>query len=133
MPTAIGAMKVVHLIVRPSTDCLLDQVTSQSDIHDELGQIGLQFHEFEVHDGSPLVDKTLDNIEVRNNLGFLIVGIRCVDGSTMLNPPASTTLSAGDVVIVLGHDDGLPQLASRFTSSSKMIHYRGATMQVVDK
>lgn len=129
LPTAIGATKVAQLIIRPTAENMLEQLTSQSNITEELGNIGLQFDELEVAPGSPLVDKALSNIEVRSNHGFLIVGIRHEDGSTMLNPPASTTLGTGDIVIVLGHADDIPQLAERFSSSTRKIRYRGGTVE----
>lgn len=128
LPTAIGATKVAQLITRPSAEHMLEQLTQQSDLNAELGHIGLQFDELKVAAESYLVDRTIGDIEVRSNHGFLIVGVRHIDGSTILNPPASTKLEKGDVVIVLGHDDDIPQLAARFVSSGSKITYRGVTM-----
>jgi voltage-gated potassium channel len=129
LPTAIGATKVAQLIIRPTAENMLEQLTSHRVMTEELGNIGLQFNELQVAEGSPLVDKPLGAIEVRSNHGFLIVGIRHEDGSTVLNPPSSTPLSTGDVVIVLGHNDDLPQLAERFSSRGGRITYRGVTME----
>ncbi len=129
LPTAIGATKVAQLIIRPTAENMLEQLTSQSSLNDELGHMGLRFDELEVAAGSLLENKALSDIEVRSNHGFLIVGIRRADGASMLNPPAGTRLSAGDVVIVLGHNDDIPQLAARFCSSVNKITYRGATME----
>jgi len=129
LPTAIGATKVAQLIIRPSAESMLGQLTSQSDLGDELGQIGLQFGELTVEDGSPLVGRSLSAIEVRSNHGFLIVALKHRNGATIVNPPADTALEAGDVVIVLGHDDDIPQLAERFAASRKTITYRGVTLE----
>lgn len=129
LPTAIGATKVAQLIIRPSAENMLEQLTSQSNIGEELGHIGLRFDELKVAAGSSLVDKALSDIEVRSNHGFLIVGIRHEDGSTVLNPPSSTKLDTGDTVIVLGHADDIPQLAQRFSSSTRKIRYRGGTVE----
>ncbi len=128
LPTAIGAARVAQLIIRPSAENLLEQIAHQSSLKDELGQIGLQFDELEVAPESSLVDTPLSAIEVRSNHGFLIVAIRHPDGSTQLHPPAETRLAAGDVVIVLGHDDDIPQLAQRFAASKKKLTYRGVTL-----
>jgi voltage-gated potassium channel len=129
LPTAIGASKVAQLIIRPTAENMLEQLTSHRVMTEELSHIGLQFNELVVAEGSTLVDKSLGAIEVRSNHGFLIVGIRHEDGSTVLNPPSSTTLSTGDVVIVLGHDDDLPHLAQRFSANGGRITYRGVTME----
>lgn len=129
LPTAIGASKVAQLIIRPSAESLLGQLTSQSDLNDELGQIGLRFGELTVEEGSALIGSPLSAIEVRSNHGFLIVALRRADRSTVVNPPSDTTLTARDVVIVLGHDDDIPQLAQRFSSTAKTITYRGVTLE----
>ena len=128
LPTAIGATKVAQLIVRPKAENMLEQLTSRSGVADELGHIGLQFDELEVAEGSSLVDKTLNDIEVRSNHGFLIVAVRRADGEMLLNPSSETTLAVGDVVIVLGHTDDTAQLADRFASTSNKITYRGVTI-----
>lgn len=130
LPTAIGAKKLAQLIVRPSAENMLEQFTSQSDMNEDLRRIGLHIDELKVAENSSLVDKALSNIELRSNHGFLIVGIRRPDDSLVLNPPADTELSAGDIVIVLGHDDDIPQLAARFSSNASRITYRGVTMEI---
>ncbi len=129
LPTAIGASKVAQLIIRPTAENMLEQLAQQVSLKDELGTIGLQFDELEVSPGSPLANQPLSNIEVRSNHGFLIVGIRHADGSTTLNAAADTKLLEGDVVIVLGHKDDIPQLAERFSSKSKKMTYRGVTIE----
>ena len=87
------------------------------------------FDELKVAAGSSLCDKTLSSIEVRSNHGFLIVGIRHPDGSIVLNPSSDTSLLAGDVVIVLGHRDDIPQLAERFATKPRVSTYRGAVIE----
>ncbi len=129
LPTAIGAKKLAQMIIRPSAENLLEQLTAQGDMSDELGRIGLKFDELRVAAGSVLSGKTLTDIELRSNHGFLIVGMRRPDGTTLLNPPAATELSEGDVVIVLGHGDDLPQLAERFLAKPHTLAYRGVTMK----
>ena len=129
LPTAIGATKVAQLIIRPTAENMLEQLTSEGNMNEDLGHIGLQFDELEVAPESPLVNKALSNIEVRSNHGFLVVGIRHIDGSTVLNPLPDTTLLAGDVVIVLGHKDDIPQLAQRFASTRHKMTYRGVTVE----
>ncbi len=68
-------------------------------------------------------------IEIRSNHGFLIVGIRRADGTNEMNPDPATKLRAGDVVIVLGHKDDIPELANRFSAKKTVISYRGATIE----
>lgn len=130
LPTAIGAAKVAHLIIRPSAENMVEQITKSAGMNDELEHIGLRFDELKVSTNSPIVGRTLGDIEVRSNHGFLIVGVRHQDGITRLNPPTDLQLNAGDVVIVLGHADDIPQLASRFSTEKSRITYRGVTQEV---
>lgn len=130
LPTAIGAAKVAQLIIRPSAESMLEQIKEKSDVHNELADIGLQFDELEVTADSTLAEQRLCDIEVRSNHGFLIVGIRKADGSTQLNPDSETRLQAGDTVIVLGHNDDIPQLAAKFATTKRTITYRGVTQEL---
>lgn len=130
LPTAIGASKVAQLIIRPTAENMLEQLASDSGVKDELGHIGLQFDELQVTGDSSLVNKQLASLEVRSNHGFLVVGIRRVDGTMHMNPGGETVLRAGDVVVVLGRDSDIPQLAERFSSKKNTLVYRGQTMEV---
>ncbi|MGE0608407.1 MAG: TrkA family potassium uptake protein [Pirellulales bacterium] len=128
LPMAIGAKKLAQLIIRPSAENMLEQLTNQGELNEELGRIGLQFDELEVAANSSLVDRALSDIDLRSNHGFLIVGVRRTDGTTLLNPSPSTRLAAGDTVIVIGRDNDIPQLAAKFFSGKQNTQYRGASM-----
>ena len=128
LPTAIGATKVAQMIIRPSAEDMLAQLTSQGDISEELGHIGLRFGELEVTQTSTLAGKALSEIEVSGGHAFLIVAIRRVDGTISLRPDAETRLACGDVIIVLGHAGDIPQLATRFALTPQKMTYRGATI-----
>jgi len=128
LPTAIGATKIAHLIVRPSAENMLEQIAEQSNLNEELGRIGLHFHDLAVGPASPMIGRPLGDIELKSNHGFLIVGIRRVDGTTLVNPPSDSCLAAGDLVIVLGHEEDIPQLDKKFSASGPQMMYRGAKM-----
>ncbi|MBS0264729.1 MAG: potassium channel protein [Planctomycetes bacterium] len=128
LPMAIGAKKLAQLIIRPSAENMLAQLTHQSDMHEDLGRIGLQFDELEVAGDSALANRALSELELRSNHGFLIVGVRHADGSTLMSPPPTTKLAVGDVVIVIGRDGDIPQLAAKFSSKPQLTTYRGAKL-----
>jgi voltage-gated potassium channel len=129
MTTTIGAARIAHLIRRPTADELLDQLTLGSDRRPDLEQIGLEFDELVIDESSSLAHKTLAEIEVRGAHGYLIVAIRSPGGPTIMHPPAETTVSVGDVVVVLGYGDDIPELAARWAprSNRREISYRGVT------
>lgn len=128
MPAAIGAARLAHMITRPAAESLLADVDVQSNLNDELAQIGLSLDELKISANSPLSGHRVADIEVQGNRGFLIVAVRRHDGQVILNPPGETPLLTGDVVIVVGHHDDLPQLAKRYVLQKEMI-YRGARIQ----
>ena len=129
LPTAIGAQKIAQLITRPTAESILEQIEDQSTLQDDLGHIGLQFNELKVLADSDLADHALSEIEFRGNHSFLVVGVRRQDGTVQLNPSPTLTLRTGDVVIVLGHQDDLPEIARKFERKKTQMTYRGASVQ----
>lgn len=129
LPTAIGAARIAQLITRPSAESLLADLESRGGLSGELNAIGLQLDELEIADGSPLENRPLADLEVRGNQGFLVVAVRRRDGTILLNPATETVLQPKDVVIVLGHQDDIPQLVSRYQlTHHHQITYRGARL-----
>lgn len=128
MTTTIGAERISRLILRPTADELLDRVTAGQEAGMGLEQLGLEFDELAIGPSSPLANKTLDEIEVRGAHGYLIVGIRRSNGDTLMHPAADTVVVVGDVVVVLGYEDDIPELATRFAPDNvaAAIRYRGA-------
>ena len=129
LPTAIGAQKVAQLITRPTAESILEQIQEQSTMLDDLSQIGLQVNELVVSSDSDLANRAISEIEIRGNHSFLIVGIRQVNGAVQLNPQPTEILQPGDVVIVLGHQDDLPEIARRFVRKRPKMTYRGITVE----
>ncbi len=129
MTTTISAARIAQLILRPTADELLDQLTAGSAGRPDLDHIGLQFDELVIDGRSPLAYKRLDEIEVRGAHGYLIVGIRGANGVTVMHPPVDTTIDVGDTVVVLGYQDDIPELAARWSAqrSPANMTYRGVT------
>ena len=124
MPTAIGAARIAQLITRPSAESLLKNSEVQSDLNEELLRIGLHLDELKLSDDSPLVARTLGDIEIRGNKGFLIVALRHADGSIEMHPALNTKLSGGDTIILVGHEDDIPRLTERYVLKRELT-YRG--------
>lgn len=131
MTTTIGASRISQLILRPTAEELLDQLTDGSGGGPDLDHIGLQFDELPIDESSPLAGKRLGEIEVRGAHGYLVVGIRGVDGSTTMHPPDSALISVGDVVVVLGYQDDIPELATRWAPARerRAMTYRGVSTE----
>jgi voltage-gated potassium channel len=46
-------------------------------------------------------------MQLRRNLGVIVMAIRRRDGSMLFNPPADTAVEAGDYLIVMGKQEEL--------------------------
>jgi voltage-gated potassium channel len=63
----------------------------------------LRFEEAEVTAGSPLIGKTLADLDLHNRVGLVIIAIRRgPKGRYVYNPTAATRVDAGDTLIVCG-------------------------------
>lgn len=128
LPTAIGAQKMAQQIIRPTAESILERINDQSTLREDLKQIGLQFNELRVQPGSDLAGRTLGDIEIRGNQGYLIAGVRRDDGTTTMNPQPELVLHANDVVVVISHAQDLPELTRRFEQKKPKMTYRGLTV-----
>jgi voltage-gated potassium channel len=103
----------------------LDQSEERTRLNELLAQIDVQVDELTIPDNSPLVGKTIGDLEVRGKGVFIVVALRRADGEIMTHPGFKTQLNSGDTVIVLGHHGDLPQFAKLFHVNSQL-RYRGA-------
>ena len=111
------------MIVRPSAEDLLSKATGKMHLSDELEQIGLHFFEVDIEDKSPLVGQTVADVEIGGG-GFIVVAIKRADGTIVQNPDGELMLAEGDVFMIVGHKNALPQLNNRARSRAQT-HYRG--------
>lgn len=129
LPTAIGAQKIAQLIMRPSAENILQQIQSHSAMLDDLNQIGLQMHEFKIESDSDLANQPMSEIEIRGNQSFLVVGVRRSRGAVELDPQPETVLQPGDIVIILGRQNELPEIKRRFAQKRPEMIYRGVSVR----
>lgn len=121
---AIGAFKITQLITRPTADELLQDAVNANHLNDELQSIGLQLAESQIESGSPLDGQSLRNVERGGTGNLLIVAVKKSDGTILRHPPAETILQSQDIVVLLGHQDDMSQLALKAKSQAAKI-YRG--------
>lgn len=125
LPASIGGVRMANLITHPAVEDLLGQAISRNQLTEQLAQIDIQLVDLEVSPGSPLVGQSLGYLEVRGKRTFLIIALRRANGQTISNPGSDLELGAGDIVIVLGHKDDLPQFSQRY-QVQRAVTYRGA-------
>ena len=57
-----------------------------------------------------MVAKTIKEMQLRKEVGVIVMAIRKADGAMMFNPPAETAVGGGDYLIVMGRPDNLRAL-----------------------
>jgi len=99
-PYTLGGMRMAMAILRPA---MLDfiEITSRRQ------SLELRMAEVAVCDGSVVIGKTLEESEIRQNFGLIIVAVKKDSGKMVFNPAASYIIENGDKLIALGEDDNV--------------------------
>ena len=120
-----------YLIPRDEIERLLAEVRADgyeifrsiSKASASLSDLKLQLHDvdistFRIAQGSPLIGKTLAQIELRRRYSVSVVAIRR-DSQILSNPGADTLLHSNDVLFVLGPSEKISEAINTFSSSNK--------------
>lgn len=100
----IGGLRLASELIRPHVVSFLD--TMLRDHHRIL-----RIEEAEVMPGSPVVGKTLGELDLVSRVGLVVIAKRRgAKGEFVYNPKASTPLDAGDFLIVCGEPAQLETL-----------------------
>lgn len=126
LPATISALRMSHLITRPTTTDFLTEKDERSYINDLLTQIHVQMAELAVPEGSAMIRRTIKEVEIRGKGTFIIVALRRANGELVLQPEAGLMLAAGDALVILGHEGDIPQFAQNYELDRQKLRYRGA-------
>jgi voltage-gated potassium channel len=102
-PYQMGAVRMVQAILRPA-------VVDFIEIAFHGKSMELQCEEFLVKPHSGLVGSSLQEAEIRKNLGVIIVAIKETSGKMVFNPSRDVRINAGDTLITLGEKKDLVRL-----------------------
>ncbi len=105
-PNVSSAIQMASFIVRPSVMSLLDVTTHSAEL-------SLRLEQATIPRGSSLAGRTLSDAAIPQRTGLIVIAVeKEVDGNRqfLFNPPATTTLDAGDEMIVLGEPDQIETL-----------------------
>jgi voltage-gated potassium channel Kch len=102
LPAHIGADRIAHMILHPNARELLGGSTkTASAFEHHLTGLGLDLEEIEIGPASPLVKRTVGDVELEAAGRFLAVAVLRGSGGTELNPTRSAELMPGDALVVL--------------------------------
>jgi len=94
-PYFISGIRMAALATQPVASDFLDLVTHG-------GQIDFRLYEIPVPEGSPLINTSIVEAEIRTKSGALILAVRKGDGAFDLQPQAASTINKDDVLVVIG-------------------------------
>jgi voltage-gated potassium channel len=106
MPYSMTGYRLAQSILRPHVFEFLDVTGTASAIGLNVGM-----DQVEIGHGSPMAGKSLQDLQLRRDLGVIVLAIRRHDGEMQFNPPASAIVAAGDTLIVMGGFDSVRKLA----------------------
>lgn len=108
-PYDITGHRMAESLIRPHVFQFLDFTTSNKVGLD----VGLE--QISVSSKSPLASQTLAQLQIRRDLGVIVLAIRKEDGKMLFNPPADAVIVGGDCLIVMGEHEALRRLERMLT------------------
>jgi voltage-gated potassium channel len=99
-PQRIGGQRIAAAASQPNVVEFLDVV-----MHD--GSLEFRLEEVSIKTGSRLAGRTLQDANVADTTGALVLALRGTDGAFIANPPLQTSLEAGHVLIAIGTEQQL--------------------------
>ena len=99
-PYAITGHRLAQALLRPHVVQLLDYATNDIDKDIAIEQV-------RVVEQSPMVLKTIRDMQLGREFGVIVLAIRNRDGVMSFNPPADTAVHGGDFLIVMGRQQNL--------------------------
>jgi voltage-gated potassium channel len=107
-PYAITGHRLAQALLRPHVSQFLD-FTDKS-----LG-MDVAIEQVRVGDSSEYVSKSLQQAQLRRDLGVVVLAMRKSSGDMLFNPPAEAEIQGGDYLIVMGRQADLRKLESLLT------------------
>lgn len=102
-PYRIAGYRLAQALLRPQVSEFLDFTTQNIGLNVSIEQVA-------VGQGSEVAGKSLAQMQVRRELGVIVLAIRRSDGAMLFNPPADAIIAGGDCLIVMGEPDSLRNL-----------------------
>jgi voltage-gated potassium channel len=103
-PYTLGGNRMAMAILRPAMLDFIEITTRRQSLE-------LRMDELEICEGSPLIGKSLEESEIRQRYGLIIVAVKKDSGKMIFNPVASYVIQSGDKLIALGEEDNVSRLS----------------------
>jgi voltage-gated potassium channel len=102
-PSVIGGRRLANLALKPLVSDYLDVITRAEQLH-------FRLEEFEIGEGSCMVDHSIRESHIRSATGALILAVHNDATGFNTNPPPELVLHARDRLVVMGTEQQLAAL-----------------------
>jgi voltage-gated potassium channel len=109
-PYTLGGMRMAMAITKPAMLDFIEITTRRQSLE-------LRMEELAVCEGSPFISKTLEESEIRQRYGIIIVAVKKETGKMIFNPLANYVISNGDMLIALGENENVSRFAKVCTTT----------------
>lgn len=100
--------RMAQALLKPHVQQFLDFTTQNVGLDAGIEQV-------KVAERSTFAESSLAEMQVRRELGVIVLAIRKDSGEMLFNPPADAKIRGGDYLIVMGRPDGLRKLEQMLT------------------
>jgi voltage-gated potassium channel len=102
-PYDMTGNRMAQVMLKPHVFQFIDFTTKSIGL-----DVGIE--QVRVPASSELVSKSLGELQLRKELGVIVLAIRKSDGGMLFNPPAEAEIEGGDFLIVMGESGNLQRL-----------------------
>lgn len=111
-PYNITGHRMAQSMLRPHVAQFIDLTTTDMDLNVAIEQV-------RVPEQSEFANRTLAEMNIRRELGVIVLAIRKADGGMNFNPAAEAEIRGGDFLIVMGEPDNLRRLEDLLTGVTR--------------
>ena len=97
-PYSFIGHRLAQSMLRPHVATFLDVASAFRQSSD----LDLEIEQLQIGGSSPLVSQTLEKMRLAKNYGVIVLAVQHKTGVMQFNPPADTSIEAGDVLIAMG-------------------------------
>jgi voltage-gated potassium channel len=102
-PYDMTGYRMAQVMLKPHVFQFIDFTTKSIGL-----DVGIE--QVRVPSSSEFVSKSLEEMQIRKELGVIVLAIRKSDGQMLFNPPADAEIHGGDFLIVMGESANLQRL-----------------------
>jgi voltage-gated potassium channel len=103
--------RMAQALLKPHVQQFIDFTTQNMEVKVNIEQVRVAAR-------SAFADATIAGMQIRSELGVIVLAIRKADGKMVFNPPPESRILVGDHLIVMGQPEGLQKLERLLNEAS---------------